>query len=95
LFGPKNPIESVEFVNSFISDKVDDDYVDWTERGAVGPVKTQGECGSGTVYATVGGVEGLSAIVTGSFKPFSEQQLLDCVYGCSGSVMRLGYNFYQ
>jgi len=48
----------------------------------VGPVKTQGMCGSAAVYSTVAAVESFAAIVNGKFVGFSEQQLVDCVSGC-------------
>ena len=30
--------------------------VDWVEKGAVGPVKNQGACGSAVLYSTIGGL---------------------------------------
>lgn len=30
--------------------------VDWTAKGAVGPVRNQGMCGGGVLYSTLGGV---------------------------------------
>jgi cathepsin L len=69
--------------------------IDWTTEGAVGPVKNQGACASATVYATIGGVEGLSKIAYGTLKIFSSQELIDCVYGCHGGLMDSGYKYIQ
>ena len=69
--------------------------VDWVQKGAVGPVKNQGSCGSGVLYSTLGGVEGLSKVATGMLSAFSEQQLIDCVFGCAGSFASQGYNYYK
>ena len=30
--------------------------VDWTSKGAVGPVRNQGTCGGDTLHSTLGGV---------------------------------------
>lgn len=69
--------------------------VDWVEKGAVTPVKNQGTCGSAVLFATLGGVEGLGKVSTGVLQPFSEQQLIDCVFGCHGAEVNQGYNYYK
>jgi hypothetical protein len=69
--------------------------VDWVEKGAVTAVKNQGSCGGGALFSTMGGVEGLSKVATGTLQVFSEQQLIDCVFGCSGSQPLSGYNYYK
>jgi len=69
--------------------------VDWTQKGAVAPTKNQGMCGGGAVFSTLGGVQSLSKIATGTLQIFSEQQLIDCVYGCSGGLANSGYKYYQ
>ncbi len=30
--------------------------IDWVAKGAVGPVKNQGVCGSAVLYSTIGGL---------------------------------------
>lgn len=69
--------------------------IDWTEKGAVGPVRNQGVCGSGALFGTLGAVEGLSKAATGEFQSFSAQQLKDCVYGCNGVSIAAGYIYYM
>ena len=58
--------------------------VDWRDRGVVNKIKDQAECGSCWAFSAIQAVESADAISTGTLQSFSEQNLVDCVTGCSG-----------
>ncbi|KAL6651833.1 hypothetical protein ACP70R_010758 [Stipagrostis hirtigluma subsp. patula] len=72
--------------------------VDWREKGAVAPVKNQGQCGSCWAFSAVSTVESINQIVTGEMITLSEQELVECSTnggnsGCNGGLMDDAFDF--
>lgn len=90
------PSSLVDF--GFVQDaQIQYDEVDWVQKGAVNPIKNQGQCGSCWAFSTVGTLESAYQIQTGKLYSFAEQQLVDCDHnndGCSGGWPHTAYDQY-
>merc|ERR1712224_597793 len=82
------------------TDRVADleDEVDWTTKGAVNPIKNQGQCGSCWAFGTVASVEGINFIKNKKLVSLSEQQLVSCDkgdHGCGGGLPDNAFKYVE
>jgi len=98
---PRSPYGSVPYLGRHEAKNVTlPSSIDWTQKGAVTPIKSQGQCGSCWAFSTTGSLEGAYQIATGTLTSLSEQQLVDCAgsfgeSGCQGGLMDSAFKYAE
>jgi len=72
---------------------------DWRTKGAVTPVKDQGQCGSCWTFSATGALEGQLFLKTGKLTSLSEENLVSCAdkeyrnLGCDGGMAATAFDY--
>lgn len=93
---PKNAVKNLSPVLLNITDIPDS--IDWREKGAVNPIKDQGQCGSCYAFSATAAIEGHHFIKSGELLSLSEQQLIDCdetSHGCEGGWQKWSMQYVE
>jgi len=95
----RRPLDNVKYDYSLLNATYLAAELDWVQKGAVTPVKNQGQCGSCWTFSTTGAVEGAYQISTGTLLSFSEQELVSCSHhggnGCKGGLPYLAFEWLE
>ena len=106
-FDETKKIKTISCVEECLDGNLDSNLlpesINWVDKGAVTPVKDQGQCGSCWSFSTTGALEGAYYIKNGILESFSEQQLVSCDnlrndgkdHGCHGGLMDNAFQWIE
>jgi len=97
-FKPSGVLANAKVARTKFRSRAAPSTFDWRDKGAVSPVKDQGQCGSCWAFSTTEEIESMWFLKKGNLSILAPQQIVDCDtvdQGCNGGDTPTAYAYVE